>query len=214
MAQEPTKFYQPYDSGDESDSGRSAKSSSTNTSGSGSTNSSDSWFSIGNTQSTPQGPNFSALAQRLQQPMGVSTFAQSAETPYSEFGSSLLLDSLKTTMYGSSKFATEPSKEVTLITIDSTNRDRIAYPQPSFCVFRFPTYYKNVTTIVIPEIKLLTSFYFFNKTKGNTDITITEKERTITIDGVSQPLSIKTYIADGSYSINSLQAELNQENTE
>jgi len=215
MAEQPHKYYQPYDSGDESDSGKSTNTNTTNTTNT----SSDSWFSSGSDQSVPKGPNFSALAQRLQSPFGVSdnnftrssTITQESSTPYSDFGPSLLPDSLKVTKYGSTKFTTEKSKETTLITIESVNRDRQSYPQPTQCVFRFPKYYKNVISISIPEIKLLTSFYFFNKTKGNTDITISEKERKITFDGTTQPLRIKTYIADGSYSMASLEIELEKD---
>jgi hypothetical protein len=215
MAERPQTYYRPYDSGDESDSGESTGSGSTNTSGSTSSTSSESWFSIGRDQSISQGPNFSALAKRLQGGISDntlrSTFSQDTSEVFQNFNTPLIPDSLKAeNKYGTTKFATESSKDTIIITVDSLNRDKQAFPQPTFCRFRFPRAYRNVTALNIAEIKLLTSFYVFSKVNGNTDITIYEQDRNTIINGVKQPLIITTYINDGSYNITSLISELQQ----
>jgi len=217
MAQKPQSYYRPYDSGEESDSGDSQTTNTTSTTNT--TNSSlssqpekDTWFSTAANQSLTTGPDFSQLAKRLQAtagPSSISSFTQETSQDYTSFNNSLIPDSLKNkNPYGHTTFATESSKDTTIISIDSTNRDLQVYPYPTYCTFRFPRTYKNVISISIAELKMLTSFYSFSMSKNNTDITIYEKDRTITLNSQIVPLRIKTYISDGSYNIASLQAEI------
>ncbi len=94
--------------------------------------------------------------------------------------------------------------------IDSRYRDRTAYPQPTFCTLRLPRTYKAITAIAMAEIKLVTSFYFFRANKGNTDITIYEKDR-VSYDSNNQPIGstiVKSFLTEGTYNINQLQSEL------
>jgi hypothetical protein len=93
----------------------------------------------------------------------------------------------------------------TLCLMDSRYRDRVAYPQPTYLSLKLPRVYRNVTNITLSDIKLLNSFYFFRLDKGNTDITVYEKDRlTYTYEGTLQSTIVKRYIPDGSYNITSL----------
>jgi hypothetical protein len=200
------KMYRPYVSDNESETNSSGSSSSSRRS---SSDESDSWFN------TRDGPNFQALAANLNSPASSqllysqgaekSTISQSVSEIYSNLGKSLLPDVIKKDKkFKTSIFNTEVTKNTALMNIDSQNRDKKVFKQPTYCVIRFPRVYKNVTSITVPEIKLLTSIFVFSKTNGNTDITIYEKDRTSITNGVSIPLKIKSYIHDGSYNISDL----------
>ena len=198
------KFYQPYISDNESQTDSSSSSSRKSSS-----DESDSWFN------TDNGPNFQALAANLNssrssqllytQGQETSSLTQKTAEIYTKFGDSLLPDIIKNDKaFQNTVFNTEVTKNTALITIDSQNRDKKVFTQPTYCVLRFPRTYKNVTTITVPEIKLLTSIFVFSKLNGNTDLTIYEKDRVSITDGVATPLKIKTYIHDGSYNISDL----------
>jgi hypothetical protein len=91
-----------------------------------------------------------------------------------------------------------------IIMLNSTDRDRVAYPQPTLVTLRLPRVYKNVTSFQIVQIKLLSSFFYFRKAKQNTEISIVENGRVV--DG--QPAIVNTTIREGTYDINSLLTEL------
>jgi hypothetical protein len=111
--------------------------------------------------------------------------------------------------YGKTRFDTEFTTQTTLVLIDSRYRDRTAYPQPTEFSLRLPRQYKYITNITLSDVKLLTSFYFFRLTKGNTDITVYEKDRqTLTYEGILQSTIVKRYITQGSYTIDALQNEV------
>jgi hypothetical protein len=79
--------------------------------------------------------------------------------------------------YGTTKFATARKEKTTLFLIDSKNRDRTAYPQPTSFTLKPPRVYKNVMSIQVTEIKLLSSFFYFRAAKGNTFLPIIERGR-------------------------------------
>lgn len=199
-------YYRPYnsdnesDSGSESDSRRSSKSSD-----------SESWFYKENQIKTDSGPNFHNLAVNLnKEPESIlsetSTLTKSVSELYKNIGNSLLPDSIKNDKsIPNTVFDSKMTNNVSILTVDSLNRDKKVYVQPTYCVLRFPKLYKNIISITFAEIKLLTSIYFFNKTKGNTDITIYEKDRfTLDENNKLQSTIIKTYINDGSYNVTDL----------
>jgi hypothetical protein len=93
--------------------------------------------------------------------------------------------------------------------IDSRNRDRQAYPQPTNLTLRLPRTYSQVTGFSILQIKLLSSFYYFRPPKHNTDITINEFGRTTVEQGVTVNQNIRSYLREGSYDINALVSEIN-----
>ena len=214
-----TQFYRPYDSEDES--GSDAESAST-----------DSWYSSGMDQSaapsrTIEGhPDFKAFATQMQliDAAGRSFSTIKDEliygndrlgkyTVYSQYDAPKPQPDLSgEEFYGRTKFVTADGNETSIIMIDSRYRDRIAYPQPTYCTLRLPRIYKNITAINMVEMKLLTSFYFFRPSKANTDITVYERDR-MTFNPFTCTITstiVKRYIDTGSYTIDQLQAEIQQ----
>jgi hypothetical protein len=207
------RYYRPYDSSDESGSDSESESD-------------ESWYNQGFDQhQAPPGqleghPNFRAFASQIQlvdaAGRGFSTIrdelAYSADqlgrnTDYSAY-EPLPPETQEANISGNSETTT------TLILIDSRYRDRVAYPQPTDFSLRLPRVYKNITNITLSDVKLLTSFYFFRLTKGNTDITVYEKGRTtLTYEGTTQSTIVKRFIQEGSYNIdqllNEIQVQLN-----
>ena len=51
-----------------------------------------------------------------------------------------------------------------IINLDSTNRDKRPYPQPTNLELRLPRTYKDIQNFQIVQIKLLSAFYYFRKT--------------------------------------------------
>ena len=57
-----------------------------------------------------------------------------------------------------------------VIMIDSRDRDRQVYPQPTNLTLRLPRIYKQVTAFQLVQIKLLSAFYYFSAAKNNISI--------------------------------------------
>jgi hypothetical protein len=93
--------------------------------------------------------------------------------------------------------------------IDSTDRDRNVFPQPTNVTLRLPRVYSNITNFQLVQIKLLSSFFYFRADKHNTDISILEFGRTI-VDAFGKivPAIVKSIIREGTYNISGLLAEL------
>jgi len=101
------------------------------------------------------------------------------------------------------------SKNTTTIMINSTDRDTNLYPQPTSFSIRLPRTYRNVVSISVTQIKLLSSFYYFSDTKNNTSIRVLESGRTrINKAGKTVNNSIDIYLTNGTYDTNSLVTEL------
>lgn len=106
---------------------------------------------------------------------------------------------------------TSSSQSVTnVIMVDSRDRDKVAYPQPTNLSLRLPRIYKNITGITIMQMKFLCSFYYFSAVKVNTSMSILEIGRTVTdpVTGIVGPNVITNTMTDGSYDINALLAEI------
>lgn len=96
-----------------------------------------------------------------------------------------------------------------ILIINSRDRDRNVYPQPTFFTLRVPKIYRNITTFQILQLKLLSSFFYFRPEKENTDISILENGRLIPNQfGTLVPNTIKSFIRTGTYDITSLLSEL------
>lgn len=200
-----THYYRPYDSAEESDA---------SSEGFADSSDSDSWSSSGTERSIQGGPNYVSLAQELARLSGptISTNTEDKTLALQQVEQQITPEQNPSTIqYGGTSFKTETTNETSIILVDSLNRDRTAYPQPTNCTFRLPRIYKNVKAITLAEVKLLTSFYFFQYTKGNCDITIHEKDRLTDYGDGLQSTLVTTYIYEGSFNINSLQAELEVE---
>jgi hypothetical protein len=128
-----------------------------------------------------------------------------------EFEEKLPDDALKP--YGTTKFATARKDQTTLFLIDSKNRDRSAYPQPTSFTLKPPRVYQNVASIQVTEIKLLSSFFYFRAAKGNTFLPVIERGRENINKFLGFPLTYNVQVAEGSYNIgdllNTLQIQMN-----
>ena len=96
-----------------------------------------------------------------------------------------------------------------VIMIDSRNRDRTAFPQPTNLTVRLPRIYKNITAFSISQIKLLSAFYYFRASKQNTTISIHEIGRQLPGPlGTLIDQIITNTLRQGTYDINSLLSEI------
>lgn len=115
-------------------------------------------------------------------------------------------DALKA--YGKTKFETARKDVTSMFLIDSKNRDRQAYPQPTSFTLKPPRVYKNVTSIQVTQIKLLGSFFYFRAAKGNTFLPVIERGREAINNFLGFPLTYSVQLNEGSYSISQLLAAL------
>jgi hypothetical protein len=98
----------------------------------------------------------------------------------------------------------------TLFLIDSLNRDKKAFPQPTNFTLRLPRTYKNVKSISLTQVKLLCSFYYFSDStaKSNIYLPVTEKGRDSVTTFYGQSLTKLIKIRQGTYGINDLLTEI------
>ena len=96
-----------------------------------------------------------------------------------------------------------------IIMLDSRDRDRNVFVQPTNVTLRLPRVYSNITNFQLVQIKLLSAFFYFRADKNNLDVSILELGRTQTdVGGNIVPNIIKSLIRQGTYNISSLLAEL------
>ena len=166
--------------------------------------------SVGSDESLEQasGPNFADFARQL-------TYEKGEENSYySPFD-----QEKKEVKEGTYPFPTtftekkEPPKSTdvtTLFLIDSLNRDRVAFPQPTNLTLKLPRTYKNVKSISLTQVKLLCSFYYFSDSsaKSNIYLPIIEKGREKIATFYNQPLTKVLTIRQGTYGINDLLNEI------
>jgi len=110
--------------------------------------------------------------------------------------------------YGKTKFETARKDVTTLFLIDSKNRDKLAFPQPTNFTLKPPRVYKNVVSIQVTQIKLLSSFFYFRVAKGNTFLPLIERGRESINKFLGFPLTESVEIAEGSYNISDLLSNL------
>ncbi len=109
-------------------------------------------------------------------------------------------DSKKPINYGKTEFKTSFQGSDTIVLIDSLNRDRTAYPQPTRLQLHLPRVYRNVTGINISQIKLLSAFLYFRNNKFNTNFKVWENGRYLA-NGNSNIIDVR--IREGSYAMDS-----------
>lgn len=128
-----------------------------------------------------------------------STFLEKQEAP-------------KTTEVGAI-FAPKTSDLTTIFLIDSLNRDKKAFPQPTTFTLKLPRLYRNVKSISMTQIKLLCSFYYFSdkNSKSNIYLPIREKGRDAIAQYNGSPLTKVITIRQGTYGINDLLNEIQTE---
>ncbi len=110
--------------------------------------------------------------------------------------------------YGKTEFKTNFQGTDTTILIDSLNRDRTAYPQPTRLQLHLPRVYRNVTSVNITQLKLLSAFLYFRANKFNTNFKVWEEGRYLP-NGDSNIIDVR--IREGSYSMSTENGGLLQE---
>jgi len=116
---------------------------------------------------------------------------------------------------------TEKVQQTSIINLDSTNRDKNVYFQPTDLQLRLPRTYRSILNFQIIQMKLLSAFYYFRNSKNNISISINEESRyldsqgnVVTGSNVIDPNFVKTLniitnkIREGSYNIDTLINEL------
>ena len=99
----------------------------------------------------------------------------------------------------------------TLFLVDSVNRDRKAYPQPTSLTLKLPRVYKNVKSLQISQVKLLCSFYYFSTAKSNIYLPIIEKGRSFSAVYNKGSVSKTITIRQGTFGITDLLSEIQTE---
>lgn len=97
-----------------------------------------------------------------------------------------------------------------IIMLNSRDRDRTAWPTPSQLTLRLPRIYKNITSLQVVQMKLLSSFLYFRADKQNISILVNETGRSaFDLSGTNLGiLNVLSKIREGTYNINSLLTEL------
>ena len=113
----------------------------------------------------------------------------------------------KTDLSGVEFPKTEASKTTitSVIMLDSRDRDKSVYLQPTLCSLRLPRIYRNITNFQILQLKLLSSFFYFSNAKNNLSISILEDGRLLS-DGKKNVIT--SIIREGTYNIQTLVAEI------
>jgi len=201
--------YRPYTS--DSDTGSESESDTSFTS--------DSSTSEYATKIAPQVPNFRALAQGLSLtnmggPVRDSSGAQlDSETLPLGYTLSKGYPTFKNYELEKDPSGAElksSSQSITsIVMLNSNDRDKNVFQQPTNVTLRLPRLYSNVTNFQLVQIKLLSAFFYFRKNKFNTEISILELDRVVADQfGKIVPDIIKTFIQEGTYDIGSLTSEL------
>jgi hypothetical protein len=94
---------------------------------------------------------------------------------------------------------TNTSQVTSIVVINSRDRDRTVYPDPTFFTLRLPRVYRNVKNINLTEISILNSFFNFTAANGNITIPLAEARR---------PVFSSITIREGTYTSDTLVTEL------
>lgn len=167
--------------------------------------------SVGSDESLEQvaGPNFADFARQL-------TFKNGNEgnSYYSPFEQVKTEEKPGTYEFPSTftekKDPPKSTDVTTLFLIDSLNRDRVAFPQPTNLTLKLPRTYKNVKSISLTQVKLLCSFYYFSDSnaKSNIYLPIIERGRESVATFNNSRLTKNITIRQGTYGINDLLNEI------
>ena len=169
--------------------------------------------SVGSDESLEQvtGPNFADFARQLAYNNSDSYQGGNYYFPY-EKDSKVVKPAENTYVFPSTITEKEtPPKTTdltTLFLVNSMNRDKVAYPQPTSLRLRLPRVYKNVKSIQLTQVKLLCSFYYFSTGKSNIYLPVIEKGRESITKFNGSPLTKTITIRQGSYGINDLLSEI------
>jgi len=204
-----SSYYRPYTSGSDSDSESESEGSSIYSTGS------DTSTDASKPSKAPA--NFRALAEGLSlTSLAGPSFDLSGEVIYAKnpLGYPLNAEPLTLANYeikpdaSGTQLKASTQSVNSIIMLNSTDRDRKVYKQPTNVTLRLPRVYSNVTSFQLVQIKLLSSFYYFRASKQNISVSILENGRTV---GQNVDAIVESVIREGTYDINSLLTELTTE---
>ena len=161
------------------------------------------------------GPDFADFARQLQ-------YENESQTPYNRYYSpynrhnpdNVDIESLyvfPSTLVEKKVTPPKMTDVNSIFLVDSMNRDRQVYPQPTTFTLRTPRVYKNIKSIQISQLKLLSSFYYFSASKGNIFLPVIEKGRESIATYNGKAITSLATISEGTYQINDLLAEIQRE---
>jgi len=171
-----------------------------------------------------QGPDFSALAAALRSPINLQPTAGPSlvtDTQQIAYGTNRLDRRTAYSEYvsdtsGQPLLEVTTTDETSVIMLESRNRDKTVYPQPTNCHLFLPRTYKNIKGISVTQTSLISAFFYFRQNKSNLQIQIEEKGRvlyeansTLNPTNTGKPLLLNNNIREGSYNITELLTELN-----
>ena len=151
------------------------------------------------------GPNFADFARSL---IFQSDDLSEANKYYYPYGSTINAPATDNKQFGKSKFETARKDITSMFLIDSRNRDKNAFPQPTSFTLKPPRVYKNVVSIQVTQIKLLSSFFYFRAAKANTFFPVIERGREAINTHLEHPLTEAVIIPEGTYNISDLLTSL------
>ena len=169
------------------------------------------------------GPDFAALANALNSPSDLTETAGPSlvtEVQQIAYGENRLDSRVSYSAYGMTDLSGQALKTVgadtpTVIMLQSRDRDKTVFTQPTNCKLFLPRIYKNISGFSIVQLNLTSAFYYFRANKYNLEIEIQEEGRpvymadsTATPTLTNQPLKLKNQIREGSYNITELLEEL------
>jgi len=111
------------------------------------------------------------------------------------------------------KVTTSTQQADNVIVLQSLDRDKSIYPQPTNCQLMLPRTYQNVTKFEIADISFIASFFYFRADKYNISVQFNETGR-ILYDTIlapspsTTPLNLTVKIREGTYTIDTLLEEL------
>ena len=195
MQQSHQSYYQPYLSDSEDSDSSSISSTDLTADGRNPIGSTDSLRQAGAVSNTV----VTQITDRIQPKLGNSR----AGLEYSTYDISGVIN-----IPSGTKFDTTAGTYTSILMINSLDRDRNVYAQPTFFTIRLPRTYRNVSQFSITQMKLLSSFYYFRPDKENVSLQVVEQGRTIVANGQTVDNVITVTLRTGSYDITTLLAEL------
>jgi hypothetical protein len=147
------------------------------------------------------GPDFADFAHSM-------SIKNTMLSPYTDSKEGFADINLPSTLFTSKEELPKTADLTTLFIVDSANRDKSAFPQPTSFSLKLPRIYKNIKSIQLTEVKFLCSFYYFSSAKSNIYLPIIERGREAITRSNNFPITKLITIRQGTYSINDLLNEI------
>ncbi len=171
------------------------------------------------TNATTDLPDFSQFARALQQPLVSAagpTFATTKqEDAYNanQLGKSVVYGAFDIKDVSGTKIEMTKKDISTVVMLQSRDRDKRVFNQPTNCQLFLPRVYKNISGFSLTQLNLTSAFFYFRKTKENITIQIFERGRVLynlvlRPPTSTTPLYLTNTIREGSYNISQLLSEI------